>query len=93
MNCSSDDHLSVGGDEDVALVDSILETFSQRSVCGRTTMIHLRQISSEANRLVVDYNKRGEWIGENATQMVSYIGTCIRNNISITYASWLDMSS
>lgn len=91
MDCCSDDHLSVGADEDVAQVDCFLETSSQRSMRGPTTMIHLTQISSDANRLVVDYNERGEWIGENATQMVSYIGTCVRNNIPITYASWLDV--
>ncbi|KAL0561456.1 hypothetical protein IC582_001884 [Cucumis melo] len=91
MDCCSDDHLSVGADEDVAQVDCFLETSSQRSMRGPTTMIHLTQISSDANRLVVDYNERGEWIGENATQIVSYIGTCVRNNIPITYASWLDV--
>lgn len=45
------------------------------------------------NQLVVEYNERGEWIGANDTQMVSYIGTCVRHNISITYASWLDVPS
>ncbi|KAA0067725.1 uncharacterized protein E6C27_scaffold352G00380 [Cucumis melo var. makuwa] len=59
----------VGVDDDVAQVDCFLETSSQRSMRGPTTMIHLTQISSDANRLVVDYNERGEWIGENATQM------------------------
>ncbi|KAL0534262.1 hypothetical protein IC582_028551 [Cucumis melo] len=73
MDCCSDDHLSVGVDEDVAHVDCFLETSSQRSMCGPTTMIHLTQISSDANRLVVDYNERGEWIGENVTQMKSFV--------------------
>ncbi|TYK17918.1 uncharacterized protein E5676_scaffold306G002090 [Cucumis melo var. makuwa] len=69
LDCCSDDHLSVGADEDVAQVDCFLETSSQKSMRGPTTMIHLAQISSDANRLVVDYNERGEWIGENATQI------------------------
>ncbi|KAL4018187.1 hypothetical protein IC575_021777 [Cucumis melo] len=47
MDCSSDDHLLVGGNKDVAQVDSILEISSQRSVHGPTTMIHLTQISSD----------------------------------------------
>ncbi|TYK24359.1 uncharacterized protein E5676_scaffold205G001410 [Cucumis melo var. makuwa] len=69
MDCCSDDNLSVGADEDIAQVDCFLKTSSQRSMCGPTTMIHLTQISSDANLLVVDYNECGEWIGENATQM------------------------
>ncbi|KAL0555973.1 hypothetical protein IC582_004476 [Cucumis melo] len=73
MDCCSDDHLSVGADEDIAQVDCFLKTSSQRSMCGPTTMIHLTQISSDANRLVVDYNECGEWIGENATQMKSFV--------------------
>ncbi|KAL0541351.1 hypothetical protein IC582_021393 [Cucumis melo] len=47
MDCSSDDHLLVGGNKDVSQVDSILEISSQRSVHGPTTMIHLTQISSD----------------------------------------------
>lgn len=75
--------------DDEVGIDDIPEIHTQSNRRGPTTMVHLAQIRTDADRLVVEYNAQGEWIGNNATTMVSYIGMCVRNYIPITYDSWI----
>jgi len=94
MDTSSDDHVSPGSDGHSLETAHDLETPStRRSIRGPTTMIQLTQIRSDSDRWVIEYNDQGQWIGKNATKMVSYIGTCVRNHIPISYASWKNVPS
>ena len=51
-------------------------------------MKEITRVSSESRKLVVDYNKLGQLIGQNAMKLKSFIGTTVRFHVPITYPSW-----
>lgn len=67
--------------------------FIQPRVPGRgpTTMHRLARLRNNGERLTIVYNNQGQAVGDNANQMQSYIGVCVRQQIPITYENWKDV--
>lgn len=40
------------------------------------------------NKIIVEYNDYRILIGEGATELISYIGVVVRDNVSILYDDW-----
>lgn len=51
-------------------------------------MHELFRVRSSGERKVIQFNAKGQPIGDNAKKMQSYIGSCARKYIPITFEDW-----
>lgn len=53
----------------------------------KTKKKHLMKLTPD-NKIIVEYNDYGIPVGEGATELRSYIGVVVRDNVSIFYDNW-----
>ncbi|KAL4018023.1 hypothetical protein IC575_021610 [Cucumis melo] len=74
--------------QDVAPPKEKGESSTQKRKCGPTEMKEITRARSEGQKLVIQYNELGQAIGQNATQLKSFIGTTVRFHVPIIYSDW-----
>ncbi|KAA0058471.1 uncharacterized protein E5676_scaffold606G001760 [Cucumis melo var. makuwa] len=62
------------------------ESNTQKRKRGPTEMKEITRARSEGKKLVIQYNKLGQAIGQNATKLNSFIGTTVWFHVPITYS-------
>ncbi|KAA0053221.1 hypothetical protein IC582_025709 [Cucumis melo] len=58
---------------------------------GPTTMSELASVRNSGQKLPIQFNEHGQPVGATSKKMQSYIGVCVRQQISITYNSWKEV--
>ncbi|KAE8649224.1 hypothetical protein Csa_014966 [Cucumis sativus] len=83
-----DDSCSSSQDEGNVLIRYKVKKTARR---GPTIMPELLHIRNSGERKTIEYNDRGQPVGENAKKMQSFIGVCVRQQIPLTYNSWKEV--
>ncbi|TYK16293.1 transposase [Cucumis melo var. makuwa] len=60
---------------------------------GPTTMSEFASVRNSGQKLLIQFNEHGQPFGATSKKMQSYIGVCVRQQISITYNSWKEVSN
>lgn len=64
------------------------QRFVERVTRGRTIMARLIKLRSKGIKLELEWNEKGNPIGENSASLNNFIGTTVRDRVPITITNW-----